>query len=68
MSYSYDTLFLLFMLYSILFSNSMLDKIASFVDDNYILNIDEEDGNNKFSDQTRFTDKHVKILYRIILA
>ena len=33
-----------------------------------ILNIDEEDGNKKFSDQTRFTDKHVKILYRIILA
>ncbi len=56
------------MLYSILFSNSMLDKIASFVDDNYILNIDEEDGNKKFSDQTRFTDKHVKILYRASTA
>jgi hypothetical protein len=55
-------------LFTILFTDSMLNKIDAFVDDNYILNIDNETKGKKFNDQTKFTDKHTKILMKASTA
>ena len=56
------------MLFSILFSPSILNKIDAFVEDNYLLHIDEDSKTKKYSEQTKFTDRHTKIIYKASTA
>ena len=53
------------MLFSILFTNTMLDKIDAMTDDNYILNIDANPKYETLSDQTKFNDRQTKVLMKI---
>lgn len=55
-------------IYSILFTPTMIEKIAQFVEDHYQLDIDNEEATKKFCDETKFTDDHTKILYRASMA
>lgn len=54
--------------YAYLFTDSIISKIKQLVDDNYELDIDNDPLSAKFSDESRWTDEHSKILYRITIG
>ena len=56
------------LIYNILFTPSMVEKIKRFVDDNYLLNINSDAKVRKYAENTIFADIHAKILFRCSMA
>lgn len=50
-------------LYTYIFTDSIIEKVKQFVEDNYKHHIDDDPLTNKISEDIRFTDEHTKILY-----
>ena len=55
-------------LYNIMFTDTMVDKIKRMVEDNYLLDIDHEKETQSYDDSIKFTDLHTKILIRCSTA
>lgn len=55
-------------LYQIMFTDTMVEKIKKMVDDNYLLDIDNEKETKSYNDSIKFTDLHTKILTRCSTA
>lgn len=54
-------------LYSILFTDSMKEKISKMVEDNYYIDLSKSDG-IKYTESLEFTNEHAKIMMKISMS
>ena len=55
-------------MYSILFTDTMKEKISKMVEDNYYIDISSKDTDRKYNESLEFTNEHAKILMQISIS
>ena len=56
------------LMYSILFSKSMIQKIDQMVEDNYYVDVTSPDSEKKFAESLKFTNEHAKVMMKISVS
>jgi len=56
------------LVYNILLTDSMIEKINKLVEDNYYIDLSPEDTNKKYNETLEFTEEHAKVLMSISMA
>lgn len=55
-------------LYSIIITDNMIEKINNLVEDNYYIDLSSKDKSKKYNESLEFTEKHAKIMMSISMA
>lgn len=56
------------LVYSILFTESIKEKIHRMVEDNYYIDVSKDNNNKKYNEAMKFTTEHAKIMMKISMA
>lgn len=56
------------MMYGVLFTDSMKEKISKMVEDNYYISLTSPNRNEKFAESLQFTEDHARALMRISMC